>query len=79
MNMLRALIALFVLFLAGRLLGRWLRPGAGTGRRDAATKVTRMVRCAHCGTFVPAGDALADGDRNFCSAEHRRLGPAREP
>ena len=36
-----------------------------------------MVRCAHCGVHLPAGDALADGDQRYCSAAHRQLGPAR--
>lgn len=78
MNMLRALIALVILFLAGRLLGRLLRSAAPPGRANPDVPVTHMVRCARCGTFIPSGDALADGDRQYCCAEHRRLGPAGE-
>jgi uncharacterized protein len=33
-----------------------------------------MVRCAHCGTYVPRSDAVRDGDATYCSSEHRRLG-----
>ena len=35
----------------------------------------KMVRCAHCGVHVPQARALADGEgqRWYCSAEHRRL------
>lgn len=33
-----------------------------------------MVRCAHCGLHLPRADALADGERLFCSEDHRRLG-----
>jgi uncharacterized protein len=36
-----------------------------------------MVSCAHCGLHLPQPDALeGEGGRHYCSAEHRRLGPA---
>ncbi|HHZ87926.1 MAG TPA: hypothetical protein EYN73_08735 [Chromatiaceae bacterium] len=28
------------------------------------------VRCAHCGTHIPKKDAIAQGERFFCSIEH---------
>jgi len=31
----------------------------------------RMVRCAECGLHVPRGEAVCDGERCFCGAEHR--------
>lgn len=35
-----------------------------------------MVRCAHCGVHLPAGDSIAGpGGRPYCSAAHRDLGP----
>ena len=38
----------------------------------------QMIRCAHCGTYVPASEAVSDGaGALFCSAEHRRLGKVR--
>ncbi|MDE1990344.1 MAG: hypothetical protein KGI82_07710 [Betaproteobacteria bacterium] len=33
-----------------------------------------MVRCAHCGLFVPKTEALAGGGAWFCSEAHRRAG-----
>lgn len=74
MNMLRALIALFVLFVVGRLLARLLRSGTAPERRSGNAPVTRMIRCARCGTFVPEGEAVVDGGLEYCSDEHRRLG-----
>ena len=72
--MLRAILILIILILAGRLLARLLR---GTGAAKANDKVVaHMVRCAHCATFVPATDAVPEGDLFYCSDEHRRLGPA---
>ena len=34
-------------------------------------KVGDMVRCSHCGVYVPRGEAVQDGDRYFCCREHR--------
>ena len=35
-----------------------------------------MVACAHCGVHIPQAEALMMGSQSYCSAEHRRLGPA---
>lgn len=35
-----------------------------------------MLACAHCGTHIPQTEALMQGHRAYCSAEHRRQGPA---
>lgn len=32
----------------------------------------QMVNCSHCGLYLPQNEAIADGDRFFCCAEHRR-------
>jgi len=77
--MLRALLLLFVLVVIGRLLSRLLRGfGAPVSKPDGKV-VAHMVRCAHCATFVPAADAVTDGDLSYCSDAHRRLGPATGP
>lgn len=31
----------------------------------------QMVRCAHCGLYLPRDEALHAGDLDFCSADHR--------
>ncbi|MEJ2687653.1 MAG: PP0621 family protein [Gammaproteobacteria bacterium] len=33
----------------------------------------RMVRCDHCGLYVPEAEALNVGDHHYCSEAHRRL------
>lgn len=38
-------------------------------RRDGG----RMVRCDHCGLYVPEAEALTVGERHYCSEDHRRL------
>lgn len=34
-----------------------------------------MVRCAHCGVFLPRSDALLTGGETWCSQAHAQLGP----
>lgn len=44
-------------------------------RRPAAASQPRpMVRCAHCGVYLPAEEALAAGSLHFCGHEHLALG-----
>ncbi len=33
-----------------------------------------IIRCAHCGVYVPSSEAVHGGNRIYCSEEHRRLG-----
>lgn len=35
-----------------------------------------MVSCAACGLHLPRPDALAEGERFYCSEEHRVRGPS---
>jgi uncharacterized protein len=32
----------------------------------------QMVTCSHCGLYLPQKEALVEGDKFFCCAEHRR-------
>lgn len=34
-----------------------------------------MVRCAHCGIYLPQSESLAGGEHRYCSAAHRTAGP----
>ncbi len=54
----------------------WL--AKGFRRKDAATDAPeaaseQMVKCGHCGLYLPQREAIREGDRFFCCAEHRRL------
>lgn len=54
--------------------------GASSSRRKGAAPgqpaAQAMVACAHCGLHLPQPDAVeGEGDRHYCSVEHRRLGP----
>ncbi len=58
--------------------------GAGSRPRPAAPEnppaqeaaAQEMVRCQHCGLFLPRNEALARGSDWYCSEAHRREGPA---
>jgi uncharacterized protein len=65
------------------ILMLWFGKGRGGGASHTGATRRRspgpqpMVSCAHCGLHLPQPDALeGEGGRHYCSAEHRRLGPA---
>jgi uncharacterized protein len=47
------------------------RGGTTTDATEAAPE--RMVNCSHCGLYLPQHEAVTEGDKFYCSAEHRRL------
>ncbi|HMN84278.1 MAG TPA: PP0621 family protein [Burkholderiaceae bacterium] len=58
------------------------QPGAGAGAGAGDAREPRavgqgelMVRCAHCGIYLPQSEALAGGEHRYCSAAHRAAGP----
>ncbi|MFZ5548725.1 MAG: PP0621 family protein [Pseudomonadota bacterium] len=80
--MMKIVLTLAIVVLA---LMWWFGKGRGGGasatkRKGAAPdrpSAQAMVACAHCGLHLPQPDALeGEGGRHYCSAEHRRLGPA---
>lgn len=71
MGFLRFLILAGVIWLVIRVLAsRGRRPRAPVTRRTLIGG--SMVRCAHCGTHVPAAEALVDAGSNYCCDAHRR-------
>jgi hypothetical protein len=54
-----------------RISGMDSRTGAPSSLRDAKPAEQRLVRCATCNTWVPAGRAvkLGSGSQSFCSHE----------
>jgi len=39
--------------------------------KKSAKKVGDMVRCTHCGMYVPRHEAIQDSDRHYCCTRHR--------
>lgn len=66
--LLLALIALIVY--------RLVRARSEPAPRPPTLPEQRMVRCSHCGVFVPETEAASDeGGRPYCSSAHRAAGP----
>ncbi|MGH8736459.1 MAG: PP0621 family protein [Burkholderiales bacterium] len=64
----------------------WLLKRALDGRADGGpTQVPGgrgapgdLVRCAHCGLYLPRAEAHGTGGHLYCSEEHARRGPGVE-
>jgi len=65
----RILIYLLGIALVVWILFRLARSPAS--EKPVKKQVDDMVCCAHCGTFVPKNEAIREGDRNYCSTQHR--------
>jgi uncharacterized protein len=39
-------------------------------RNPAESAVQNMVKCEHCGTFIPESEAFFNGRQPYCSKEH---------
>lgn len=66
------LIAVIAVILIARRL--WARPSPSRPPRVTSSP---MVRCAHCGLYLPKEDALENNGETFCSREHRDRHAAR--
>lgn len=63
------------------LVVMWLMKGKKSGSQEpkkhtqaSADGTEAMVRCAHCGVYVPASEILTNSaGAQFCSEEHLRL------
>lgn len=66
----------FVLILIGLWLVLTIVKRALSSRRKSSPgkppAVAKMVACAHCGVHIPESEALREGNRHYCSAEHYR-------
>jgi uncharacterized protein len=63
-----------LIYLLGIALVFWILFRLARGPKvesKPARKVGDMVQCAHCGTFVPRGESVQNGDKYYCSPAHR--------
>ena len=65
----------FLLLILAVLAVWWL--AKGFRRKDTAKDAPeaapeQMVNCSHCGLYLPQSEAIAEGGKFFCCAEHRR-------
>ena len=75
-----ALIVLVVMAVRAKLRGMMQQPGQGQGAArgaQAPAQVESMSRCAHCGVYFPASEAVRADGLDYCSPAHVRL-PAKQ-
>jgi len=65
------LLVLWLLFSLARYIQRLGR--TRDGKPASSVKTGRMVQCDHCGTHLPAENAIIDESGSYCCEEHRRL------
>ena len=65
------LLLILVVVAAWWLATSFRRKDAEKDAADVAPE--QMVTCSHCGLYLPQSEAIADGNKFFCCAEHRRL------
>ena len=71
-----ALIVLIVFAIRAKLKAGSPRPGPRARRaRPQQGSVEKMSRCAHCGMYFPASEAVQADGLEYCSPAHVRLPP----
>jgi uncharacterized protein len=63
-----------LIYLLGIALVIWILIRlAKTPRMDkkSAKKAGDMVRCRHCGVYIPRHEAIPDSDQYYCCKQHR--------
>ena len=73
MGLIRLLLLFFIAWLIWWLLRPIFRGETKSMDRGSRGQVETMVRCAHCGLNLPMQEAIREGERYYCSEEHRRL------
>ena len=66
-RLLLVILTLWALFIIVRGYVRRSRKSTASRRKKVAEN---MVKCEVCGTYLPQGEALRQGDMFFCSREH---------
>lgn len=70
--LLLALAVIALIWLLRRAFGD--RPEAPRAPRPPGRLHGELVRCAHCGLYLPRAEAREKDGRQYCSDEHERLG-----
>ena len=67
----KLLLLIFAIAALWWLAKGFRRKDGAAGAPEAAPE--QMVHCEHCGIYLPQSEAIREGERFFCCAEHRRL------
>jgi uncharacterized protein len=68
-----AVIAVILWMVTGKARAAARRERAQAERDAAERPIEDMVRCAHCGVFLPRAESVEARGARFCSREHERL------
>ncbi|MFN3712607.1 MAG: PP0621 family protein [Alcanivoracaceae bacterium] len=71
MGLIRLIILAALIWLVWRILRQTLL-APRQPPPSADNNPQKMVRCAQCDVHVPLSEAVREGERAFCSDEHRR-------
>ncbi|MHB0991420.1 MAG: PP0621 family protein [Burkholderiales bacterium] len=63
---------LFFVLIVGIVYWRLRYRVPAAPRTSAAKPVENMVRCTHCGMYLPSGEAIGNESAWYCSESHRR-------
>ncbi len=75
----RLLILLLIVLLAVWLVRRATRRAEPPREAPAARTSEELVRCVQCGVLLPRAEARMAAGAIYCSEEHVRLGPSKDP
>jgi uncharacterized protein len=70
---LNKLLVLVLVVVAVWWLAKGFRRRGAARDAPASSSEQHMVTCGHCGLYLPQGEAIAEGNKYFCSDEHRQL------
>ena len=68
------LLRIIIILIGLRLVLTIVKRALASRHKPPADKpsVAHMVVCAHCGVHVPESEAIRDGNKLYCSEEHRK-------
>jgi len=68
MGLLRFLLVVGIIWLLYRVIQR-IRLQINPGK--ISPEISKMVRCEHCGIYLPREEALLSNDYYYCTQEHQ--------
>ena len=71
--MLRTLIIVVAIIIVVLIIRQRVLASRSSGQKKPnASGSTSTVKCLTCNTYVPASEAVSQGDQHFCCKQHQR-------
>ena len=67
----RYLLLIFAIWVGAMIIRHFLRNPGNHNPRSEPTPAQPMARCSYCGVHFPKSEAIIEGEKIFCSTEHR--------